>query len=419
MLFGREPLGAISPKERMSEQDTQPAELNVADSRRALSGFFVSGILISFLGAILPAWHSSADYRFVTVGYYFLSLNLGILAAVRAAPALLPRKGVRFAIVTAALLACGAFLGLAAVGPSWSPLWRDLGVFLLGASVGLLNTSIFQALSPLYRHDPAATVNLGGILLGLGCATTALLVSGTFYVYTLPSILIFVAVIPGFYAIYCSRGRFRPVVRIAEPPTRGVLRDFKDPVAILFSLLLFFQFGNEWSLAGWLAIFLMHHISVSPQAALLLLAMYWGALLVGRILAQVALERVPHMRLLAISALGALFGCLMLTYSPTKLGATIGILLVGGGFASIYPIVVEKIGHRFTYYHPGFYNGIFSFAITGGLLAPWTLGYFAEARGIRAVMIIPTLGTCMVVILVVLISLQARLSGQGRDRGRP
>src|SRR5260370_30333715 len=51
-------------------------------------------------------------------------------------------------------------------------------------------------------------------------------------------------------------------------------------------------------------------------------------------------------------------------------------------------LVVEKIANRFPYYHPGFYNGIFSLGITGGLLAPWTLGYIAQAWGIRAVMIV-------------------------------
>jgi fucose permease len=398
----------------MSAQAMQQVELDVTDNRRALSGFFLSGILISFLGAILPTWHPSADYHFITIGYYFFSLNLGILAGVRVSHAVLPRAGVRFIMLTAAVLACGAFLGLAAVAPPWPAIWRDVGLFFLGASAGLLHTSIFHALSPLYKHAPTATVNLGGILHGLGCVTTAALVAGTFYIYTVPSILIFMAVIPGLFAIYCAQARFSPVVRAADRPIRDVLRDFRDPAAILFSLLLFFQFGNEWSLAGWLSIFLMHRISVSPQLALLLLAVYWGALLIGRILAQVALQRVRHMRLLAVSALSALFGCLMLSYAPTTIGAVIGVLLVGGGFASIYPIVVEKIGHRFTYYHPGFYNGIFSFAITGGLLAPWTLGYLAEARGINAVMIVPTLGTCMVVILVVLISLQARLSGTKR-----
>jgi len=74
-------------------------------------------------------------------------------------------------------------------------------------------------------------------------------------------------------------------------------------------------------------------------------------------------------------------------------------------------MVVEKIGHRFPYYHPGFYNGIFSFAITGGFLAPWCLGYFAQNWGIQAVMVLPLLGTCMVFALVLLIMLEAKLSG--------
>ena len=58
----------------------------------------------------------------------------------------------------------------------------------------------------------------------------------------------------------------------------------------------------------------------------------------------------------------------MLSYTTNRFGADMGILFIGCGFAPIYPLVVEKIGHRFTYYHPGFYNGIFSFAFAGGLL---------------------------------------------------
>src|SRR5690348_7913648 len=141
----------------------------VAENRRALSGFFVSGILVSFLGAILPAWGYHVDPNFVTIGYYFLFLNLGILAAVRVAHVILPRKGIRYVLITGSLVACCAFLYLAAVGPPWPAVLRDLGLFLLGGSAGLLNTSIFHSITTLYKHDPAATVNLGGILLGLGC----------------------------------------------------------------------------------------------------------------------------------------------------------------------------------------------------------------------------------------------------------
>jgi fucose permease len=72
--------------------------------------------------------------------------------------------------------------------------------------------------------------------------------------------------------------------------------------------------------------------------------------------------------------------------------------------------VVEKIAHRFPYYHPGFYNGLFSLAITGGFLAPWLLGYFAQAWGIQAVMILPLAGTFIVFLVVLLIMLEAKLS---------
>ena len=387
----------------------------VAANRRSVAGFFVSGILVSFVGAILPAWGYHVDPNFVTIGYYFLWLNLGILIAVRAAHVLLHRKGIRYVLVTGCLLGCGSFLYLAAVGPPWPSVLRDVGLFLLGGSAGLLNTSIFHSITPLYKHDPAATVNLTGILLGMGCVTTALLVSGAFYVYTVPSILIFFAVIPGLFAIYCAKGRCSTGPLLSDRPLRSVLRDFKDPGAVFFTLLLFFQFGNEWSIAGWLSIFLIRRLGVSPETALMMLALYWTALVAGRILAQVALRHFRHGRLLAGSALAALFGCLMLTYTPSVTGAAVAILLVGLGFAAIYPIVAEYIGHRFTYYHPGFYNGIFSFAFTGGLLAPWTLGYFAESWGIRSVMLIPTIGTCVVVVLVLLISLEARLIDQSHS----
>ena len=73
---------------------------------------------------------------------------------------------------------------------------------------------------------------------------------------------------------------------------------------------------------------------------------------------------------------------------------------MGGAFAPIYPLVVEKIGHRFPYYHPGFYNGIFSFAMVGGLLAPCTLGYFAWLLDVRAVMGLPLIGSIIVFVLL-------------------
>jgi MFS family permease len=377
---------------------------------RSLATFLVSGVLMSFLGAILPAWGYHLRSGFTEVGGYFLSLAVGLLLSVGAAHFLLTRRGLKFLLIAASLLGCGAFLFLAVSSPPAPAEWRLFGILGIGFSAGLLNAGVFHAISPIYQRDRAATVNLAGLLFGTGSLLTALLVAGTYYVYTVPSILILFAALPGLYAVACSNAKLPGPSAIQTLPLTQVLRDFQNPGALLFSLLLFFQFGNEWSIAGWLPLFLIRRLGISPADSLLLLALYWAALLVGRLVAQLILKRANRALLLMGSIVSALMGTVVLSSTNNLFGAIMGVLFVGAGYASIYPLVVEKIAHRFPYYHPGFYNGLFSLAMTGGFLAPWLLGYFAGAWGIQAVMILPMLGTCMVFVLVLLIMLEAKLS---------
>lgn len=385
--------------------------LETSAARKALAGFFLAGLLMSFLGPILPAWgyHLRSDYS--SAGLYFLALALGIIASMELSHRLLPRKGAQFLLVLASAVAAGSLLALALASPPIATGWRLAGVFFVGASSGLLAAALFYGITEIYEHDPAATANLAGLLFGLGSLVTALLVSGTFYVYTVSSILVFLAVIPAFFAGFYARAVLPARRRALQPTWREALADFRVPAAILFALLLFFQSANEWSLAGWLAIYLIQKIGISPAAGLFLLAFYWFVLLVGRVLAQFLLSRVRHGRLLSLSAFSALFGCTILTFTTNVFGAVTGILFVAGGFAFVYPLVVEKIGHRFPYFHPGLFNGIFSLAMAGGLLAPWTVGYLADLWGIRMMMVQPLLGTFMVFGLLLLIRLEAMLTG--------
>ncbi len=382
-----------------------------AASGHALAGLFISGLLMSFLGAVLPAWGFHLRDDLYTAGNLFLALNAGILAGVALATRKLRRRSVRFTLAMGNVAACASLLLLSyASTPLASTAWRYAGVGGLGLAAGMLNTAIFRAISPLYKRDAAATVNLAGAIFGLGCVTTALLVAGTYYVYTVPSILILFAAIPGLLAIHYSRVEFAPVEEREERPLGTVLDELKNPAAILFSLLLFFQFGNEWTLAGWLPVLLIRHVGLSPATSVVFLAVYWAALLTGRVAAQLLLRTMSHGRLLLGSLTSALFGCVLLGFTPSRVGAAVAVVLIGCGFAAIYPLVVEKIGNRFPHYHPGLYNGIFSFAVTGGLIAPWLVGFVATVLGIGAVMIFPLLGTFAVLLLVLAIMLHARFA---------
>ena len=380
-------------------------------ARRALAGLGLSGLLAGLLGAILPAWGYHLNFDFETVGHYFLSVTAGVLLSVWIGRRLFRSHGVAFVLILSSALACAALLFLAFSAPPLPAIWRMGGLLMVGLSIGLLNTAIFQAISTIYRQDPAATLNLGGIVFGLGCVVITLLVAGTFNAYSVTVILILVAIAPALFALLYAKTSF-PAPAIPDPPPfSAVVRDFRSRGAVLLALLLFFQFGNEWSIAGWLTIFLIHQLGVSPEASLELLALYWLALLLGRIAAIVILRRVAHGRVLVASSGAALFGCTILLSTNNQFGAATGILLVGAGFATIYPLVAEKIGHRFTDYHPGLFNGIFSIAMIGAMLAPWLLGYAANTWGIGVVMAAPLAGTFMVFILTLLIWLESKLVG--------
>ncbi|MBI4889722.1 MAG: MFS transporter [Acidobacteria bacterium] len=379
-------------------------------ARRGISAMFYSGMLVALLGGILPVWRYHIDPNFRVIGSYFLFQNLGILAAMALGGALLRKRGISFTLSVGCGLAAAALLLLAVFSPPASPFWRMAGLFLVGIGAGLVNVGGFHAISPAYELHRAATLNLSGVLFGLGCLLSSLFLAGTFFVYTVPSLLILMAVVPAFAAVSYARAKMPQDPAVHQPTWNEALRDLKRPAAILFALLLFFQFGNEGALAGWLALFLIQRLGASPATSLFLLSLYWAALLIGRVAAQWLLPRVPHGRLLAGAVLLPMFACIVFLLTNNLFGATVGVLLAGGGFAVILPLVIEKIGDRFPYYHPGFFNGIFSVALTGGLLAPASLGYLAHFFGIGVVMGLPLAGSILVVVLLLLILLEARFN---------
>jgi hypothetical protein len=382
---------------------------------KALAGFLLSGFLLALLGAILPAWGYGRDPSFLTVGNYFLCVAIGLMASFRPARYLMARRGLPFLLVFACLLACASLVYLALVSPPASAWWRAAGLLALGVAAGLLNMGLFQAISCSYHADAAGAVTRGGIWYGVGCLAATLVAIGAFNGYNVTITLALMAAAPVIFAGIYYRSSYTADTAAAagaQPTLRQAFADFRSLGAVLFALLLFFQSGNEWSIAGWLPLLLIRRVGMSPEGALWILALYWIFLMGGRLGAIAVLPRVRHGRLLTGSVLSALFGCLILSSTKTGFGAASAVFFLGAGYASVYPLVSEAIGRRFPYYHPGFFNGIFSLALLGGLLAPATLGYAASQWGVGVVVAVPLLGTCMVMILVLAIWLETKVTGR-------
>lgn len=400
----------------MSFAPSNPAEAEKQPSAagKALAGFLLSGFLLAFLGAILPAWGCHRDPTdFVAVGNYFLCLAVGLAASFKLARFLMARRGASFLLVFACLLACASLIYLALVPPPASAWWRAAGLLVLGAAAGLVNMALFHVLSRTYHSDAADAVIRGGIWYGVGCLAATLVAMAAFNGYYVATTLALMAAPPAVFAAIYFKSSYSAAAPDTDLTLRQALADFRSLGAVLFALLLFFQCGNEWSIAGWLPLYLILKVGLSPGGALLTLALYWLFLLAGRLGAIEILPRVRHGWLLLGSVVSALFGCSILYFAGGGFGAASGVFFLGAGFASIYPLVAEAIGRRFPYYHPGFFNGIFSLALMGGLLAPASLGYAAAAtQSVRVVIGIPLFGTCMVTLLLLAIWLESKVTGR-------
>ena len=72
------------------------------------------------------------------------------------------KLGLGCTLSLACALASLALFDLAFFSPPYIAWWRLPAILILGVAAGLLHTAIFHAISPMYRQDPAATVNMGG-----------------------------------------------------------------------------------------------------------------------------------------------------------------------------------------------------------------------------------------------------------------
>ncbi|MGA8029764.1 MAG: MFS transporter [Bryobacteraceae bacterium] len=386
-------------------------------------GFLVVGVLVGLLGSLLIAWQYHIDTDPRIVGLHFLALNLGYVIAVAITQRLLGHVSIRFV----ALLGCGigfaSLLALSFAAPPASPLWRILGLGFVGWAGGALVTALLYVLEPRFEESPASVANLAGALFGFGCLISTLMGGFTYFAGSVQRETALLALIPLIFFVLYALNKYPGalgVVRHAseQAAIRETLRDLRSVAAVLFSLLLFFQFGSEWAIAGWLPLFLIHKLGANPVWAIFALALYFLSIMVGRLLARRLLPRVSHKKLLVGSIVVAMAGYLLLSFTRSMPGAWLASVVIGAGFAPIYPLVEESLDDRFSY-HPGFYNGIFSIAITGGMSAPWLLGYVDAYLGIQYVMLLPALGSIAVLILTLLIMLEAHLMGGSKSRIEP
>lgn len=368
--------------------------------------FALDGLLFGSWAARIPDVTAQVGATHATLGVALLCLSVGALAGMQPAGALCARFGAGRVTTGAAALASLAVL---LPGPTGSvpALSAALGVF--GAATGLLNVAVnsagvqvearaarplLPALHAAFSLGGLAGAAVGGLvsgLLGPAAHLAAVGALGIAVAATTAPELRRLAAAPG--ADGAPAGR--PTGR-----TRGLV--------VLLGVIAGCTAFGEGALTDWGALHLAETLGASAGLAAAGYAGFSLAMATGRLAGGRLLGRFGETRLLGGGALLAAAGMALALLTPSAPVALAGFVLVGLGFANLFPVTIARAGAV------GGSGGVALASTVGysGLLGgPPVIGFLAEHSGLPvALATVPVLAVLAAALAVVVAAERPRVT---------
>ena len=382
----------------------------------ACAGILVFGIVFAVLGTVfgLPAMRARLQINLAKQGNLFLVLYFGIFCASLIVGPLIDHLGNRTNLLISSAIVAAAMLGFA---EAHSFLAASLAALLLGFGGGGLNTCTNVLVSDLYGDQRGPMLNLLGIFFGIGALFVPLLAATIEGHFTIAQLFVLCAALASACAVAYGAISFPPA-RVGQALSwREAFSVAKYKGVLLLGFILFFESGNEASVGGWTSTY-VNGAGYSPRAATLALAAYWGALMLGRILAARMLHTFAKSSLVAWSAIISLIGCAILLTAHLFWSFMLGTALIGLSYAPIFPTTLAIAGDHYSERAGTVFGLLFSIALIGGMLLPWAVGQVSQQFGLRLGMLVPGLGAVGITVLAIVFMLRERLAGQSPEPAR-
>jgi FHS family glucose/mannose:H+ symporter-like MFS transporter len=363
----------------------------------AAAGIFVFGIVMAILGTLfgLPEMRERLRIDLAEQGNIILLLYAGIFTATVIAGPLIDAIGNKAILVVSSALVAGAMVGFAYAHSYGSVVGPAL---LLGFGGGGLNISANALVSDVYGEKRGSMLNVLGTFYGVGALCIPLLAAVIEGHFTIAQMLMICAGLAALCAVVFVALKF-PAAQTAQTFSwREALRVARYPGVLALGLVLFCQSGNEACVGGWTSTY-AGTAGLGARTATLILAGFWAALMVGRLVVARALTFVGKQELVVGSAVGAVVGAGILLATPASRGQAraegmlaAGVVVLGLSYAGIFPTALAMAGDEYRKMAGTVFGLLFAIALVGGMTFPWAVGEISQYAGVRMGMVVPLLG---------------------------
>ena len=314
----------------------------------AFLAFTSLGLPDGLLGVAWPSIRSSFGLPLDSLGLLLAFSTAGYLTSSFLSGRILRVLPIGTVLALSTAAAATALLGYA-MTPFW-PLMLILG-FLGGLGGGAVDAGL-NAYGA--SHFSARILNWLHAFFGLGTTVGPLIVTGVLsagaswrYAY----VVVGSAQVALAVTFFLTRGRWLRVAETATedappvPPART--RDTLGRPLVWLGMLVFFVYTGVELIAGqWSYSLLTLGRGVTAGAAGIWVSLYWGGLLVGRVLFGVIADRVPLTQTLRLCMLATAAGALLFWLEPTRFLSLVGLIMIGFFLAPIFASLISLTPNR-------------------------------------------------------------------------
>ena len=351
----------------------------------ACLAMLVFGIVMTILGSVLPSLIVKFGLDKADAGSLFPLMTVGMLIGSLFFGPVVDRYGYKIPFI----LSCALILaGLEVLAFENQLSIMRLAMFLVGLGGGVVNGGSNALVADIAEEDRGAKLSLLGVFFGIGAFGIPMslgVLLGYFDYTTLIAVIGWTLLIPILFFLFI---RFPAPKQMQGFPLKEGLKLIKEVPLLLFGLILFFESGMEITVGGWTSTFFSEELMIDTSRAVFYLSFYWLALMAARIIIPKLLKTMQADRLLRGFIFLAIAGSLLLIFTRNLGLALAGVMLIGFGFAAVFPVILGLVGDRYPHLSGTAFSVVFVMALTGGSLMPYLSGLVGNSHGLRMAFII-------------------------------
>lgn len=339
--------------------------------------FFISGMMNTLIGAILPFMKTEYNMSYVLsgavisahqVGNFFALLISGFL------PYLVGRKK------STLMLSLGFIIGFLLMTLTGNPLFLLLAFLLTGIGRGTMSNITNVVMSDI-AENKAASLNLLHASFAIGAFLApflAILTTSTFGVHWRVSLWI-VVVLEILVMFFFSRSSLSG--KSIEKEKDEATGFYKSRSYWLNTAILFFYICNEASIMGWLVTYFTDSGILSPSLAQTTSAALWIFILIGRLICAFLSTRLDKNLLLVLLGFFQVVFFLLMVSSKNYVFIYMSIFGFGLAMSGTYPTVLSTMNPKYNASTIAVGTTIAT-ATLGGISMPIIVGAVAQQIGI-------------------------------------